>query len=72
MLSNFQAYDKGPDYVAITPTRDYAAMMQFGGTKAQFPNLWGNIPARPYLGFSDDNVTDITRIIGDWLEGIFE
>lgn len=27
----------------------YAAIQQFGGTKAQFPHLWGDIPARPFL-----------------------
>jgi phage gpG-like protein len=23
--------------------------MNFGGKKAQFPNLWGDIPARPFM-----------------------
>ena len=27
----------------------YAAMMQFGGEQADFPQLWGDIPGRPYL-----------------------
>ena len=27
----------------------YAAIQNFGGTKAQFPNLWGDIPARPFM-----------------------
>lgn len=26
-----------------------AAMQQFGGLKSQFPKLWGDIPARPFL-----------------------
>lgn len=30
-----------------------AAMQHFGGTKADFPHLWGDIPARPFLGISD-------------------
>jgi phage gpG-like protein len=29
-------------------------MQQFGGTKAQFPNLWGDIPARPFLPITAD------------------
>ena len=40
-----------------------AAMMQFGGTKAEFPTLWGDIPARPFLGLSDadkQNILDLT------------
>jgi phage gpG-like protein len=32
----------------------YAAMQQFGGTKSQFPNLWGDIPARPFLPITPD------------------
>jgi phage gpG-like protein len=27
----------------------YAAMQHFGGGKAEFPHLWGDIPARPFL-----------------------
>lgn len=27
----------------------YAAIQQFGGTKARFPHLWGDLPARPFL-----------------------
>lgn len=27
----------------------YAAMHQFGGKKSDFPHLWGDIPARPYM-----------------------
>jgi phage gpG-like protein len=32
----------------------YAAMQQFGGLKSQFPWLWGNIPARPFLPVTQD------------------
>lgn len=28
---------------------EYGAMQQFGGTRAEFPNLWGDIPARPFI-----------------------
>lgn len=36
-------------YTEITTDVVYAAMMNFGGIKAQFPNLWGDIPARPFF-----------------------
>ena len=36
-------------YVELTTDSVYAAMMNFGGTKAQFPHLWGDIPARPFF-----------------------
>lgn len=42
---------------------DQAAMMQFGGTKAEFPHLWGDIPARPYLGISGQDKVAILEII---------
>lgn len=32
----------------------YAAMQQYGGTKAQFPKLWGGIPARPFFPVKPD------------------
>lgn len=35
--------------VTIGSVMKYAAMQQFGGTKAQFKNLWGNIPSRQFL-----------------------
>lgn len=33
----------------VGSNKPYAAMMQFGGEQADFPLLWGDIPARPYL-----------------------
>lgn len=35
--------------VTVGSTMIYAAMQQFGGKKSQFPKLWGDIPARPFL-----------------------
>lgn len=35
--------------VTVSNTRAYVAMQQFGGKKADFPNLWGDIRARPLL-----------------------
>lgn len=45
----------------------YAAMQQFGGTKAKFPHLWGDIPARPYLGVSASDQTLIMDILSDYM-----
>ncbi|WP_231997044.1 phage virion morphogenesis protein [Pseudomonas arsenicoxydans] len=33
----------------VGSNKPYAAMMQFGGDQADFPHLWSDIPARPYL-----------------------
>ena len=49
--------------VEIGSNKDQAAMMQFGGTKDQFPHLWGDIPARPYLGVSTNDKVVILEII---------
>lgn len=53
----------GNDGVQIGSPMEYAAMMQFGGTKSEFPNLWGDIPERPFLGISEDDKRDILAII---------
>ena len=31
------------------------------------PIPWGRIPARPFLGLSEQDRTDITEIVGEWL-----
>ena len=51
----------------VGATMKYAAMQQSGGTKARFPNLWGDIPARPFLGISDKDRADIDQIVTDYL-----
>lgn len=33
-----------------------------------FPIPWGDIPARPFLGLSDQDRTDIADILTEWLE----
>lgn len=53
----------GNDGVQIGSPMEYAAMMQFGGTKEEFPNLWGDIPGRPFLGISEQDKSDILAII---------
>lgn len=44
----------GGTTLLLGSSKIYAAMQQFGGTKAQFPNLWGDIPARPFLPITPD------------------
>ncbi len=57
--------NSGSDFVEIGVVAKQAAMMQFGGTKAQFPHLWGNIPARPFLGLSEQDEVNISDIISE-------
>lgn len=57
----------GDDYATVGTNKPYAAMMQFGGKKADFPHLWGDIPARPFLGLSAGDEDEIIGILQDFL-----
>lgn len=52
----------------IGSTVPYAAVQQFGAKKHQFGKApWGDIPARPFLGLSDQDRTNILDTISDYL-----
>ncbi|MBS4049956.1 MAG: phage virion morphogenesis protein [Methylomonas sp.] len=53
----------GDNILEVGSALEYAAMQQFGGTKAEFPHLWGDIPARPFLGLSSDDESEILASI---------
>lgn len=60
----------GGDSVTVAATAIQAAMQHFGGTKAEFSHLWGDIPARPIFpdearGLPDEldqGATEVLRI----------
>lgn len=56
------------DTLIVGSSMEYAAMQQFGGTKAELPHLWGDIPARPFLGISDEDQAMIAETIRDHLD----
>ncbi|WP_219213321.1 phage virion morphogenesis protein [Variovorax boronicumulans] len=60
---------QGADTVAIGSPMVYAAMFNFGGTRSQFPHLWGDIPAREAFGFSDDDRANILNVVESYLLG---
>ena len=60
---------EGQSAVAVGTSRVYAAMQQFGGTTAEHSQLWGDIPARPFLGISDADREDIAAILRAHLTG---
>lgn len=69
MLSEQIHYDvPSNDTLIVGSSMEYAAMQQFGGTKSEFPHLWGDIPARPFLGLSDEDQAMIAETIRDHLE----
>lgn len=56
--------------------REYGAVHQFGAKEGAFgrnkrgsPIPWGDIPPRPYLGLSSEDVERINQIIADHLVG---
>lgn len=61
---HYQADDAS---VTVGSNKPYAAMQQFGGTKSQFPWLWGDIAAREFLGLSDDDRSEILTLVLDHL-----
>ena len=62
-LENQISYDVVGDTLYVGSTMEYAAMQQHGGSKLEFPWLWGDIPARPFLGISLDDEQDLLQII---------
>lgn len=50
--------------------RVQAAMMNFGGKKSEFPHLWGDIPARPFMGLSTADMAKIEAETDDWLDSL--
>ena len=66
---------RGATGVEVGTNLVYGAAHQFGmvkgyagRTRRGAPIPWGNIPARPYLGLSADDETEVVRILRDYLE----
>lgn len=57
----------GDAAVEVGSPMPYANMQQFGGTKAQWPHLWGDIPARPFLGISNNDEETILKLVHSYL-----
>ncbi len=72
LLSQQISYALDGDGLRIGSPMAYAAMQQFGGKKSRFPNLWGDIPARPFLGISDADETMILKTVNDYLRSVID
>lgn len=77
VLSSTIFYEAGPDFVSINSNPIQAAVMQFGAAKGAFgttargaPIPWGDIPARPFLGVSDEDRASIADQVSEWLGGV--
>ncbi len=69
-LSGNLVYQAGPNFLEVGSPSKYAGTHQFGAPQGAFgknrrnaPIPWGNIPARPFLGLSDDDRTAIHQTI---------
>jgi phage virion morphogenesis protein len=76
-LSSEIFYEVGADgaSVEIGSNMIYSAVMQFGAAQGAFgatargsPIPWGPIPARPFLGVSEEDRSNILAAIDEWLE----
>ena len=69
-LRRLLSVQAGKDDVEVGSTRIYAGTHQFGARRGAYgatrrgaPIPWGDIPARPFLGVSDDDKKTILEII---------
>ncbi|MGK7664248.1 MULTISPECIES: phage virion morphogenesis protein [unclassified Marinovum] len=64
----------GPDHVEVIATGRQVRTMQFGAAKGAFgetaggrPLPWGDIPARPFMGLSEQDRSDIADALQEWV-----
>lgn len=74
LLQDTLRHQVSDNELAFGTDRVYGAVHQFGqkrgasGTnKRGAPIPWGDIPARPYLGLSSEDESEILAIVGDYL-----
>ena len=74
-MRNTLFYDADEDSVEYGSNAIQAAVMQFGAAKGAFGKAsygasipWGTIPARPFIGLSDDDEVNIVAELSEWLE----
>ncbi len=54
--------------VMVGSNKEYAAMQHFGGKKDDYPHLWGDVPARPFVGLSAADEQEVLEIVLDHLK----
>ncbi|NNG44982.1 phage virion morphogenesis protein [Pseudoalteromonas sp. NEC-BIFX-2020_002] len=66
ILRDTFAYNVGDESLEFGTNMEYAAIHQFGGTSDMIPRL-AVIPARPFLGLSQDDEKEVIEILSDFL-----
>lgn len=76
-LAGLPRYNASAQGLVFGSGRVYGAVHQFGAARGAFgrtrrgaPIPWGDIPARPWLGLSDQDVTEIQEILASWIEAV--
>lgn len=74
-MRNHLFYNAESDSVEYGSNAIQAAVMQFGAAKGAFGAAsngasipWGNIPARPFIGISEDDEVNLALELEEWLE----
>lgn len=69
-------YRASRDQVEVGSPTIYAGTHQFGAQRGAFgttsggaPIPWGNIPARPFLGLSDEDEAEVVQLANDFMAG---
>ena len=72
-------YRVGKDHIDIGSPRIHAGVQQFGAAKGAFgtarkgaPTPWGDIPARPFLGLSQEDRREIENSLLDFIKEHWE
>ncbi|WP_447926940.1 phage virion morphogenesis protein [Vreelandella sp. EE27] len=63
------SYSAASDSVEWGSLMVYAAMQNYGGAKADFPHLWGDIPGREFIGLNGDDNDEVLATLADHLSG---
>lgn len=65
--------------VLVGACKEYAAVHQFGAKQGEFgrtrrnaPIPWGDIPARPFIGLSAEDISELSQLIDLWLKERFK
>ena len=66
ILRDTLAYNIGGESLEFGTNMEYGAIHQFGGTSDMIPRL-AAIPARPFLGLSDNDEKEVIEILSEFL-----
>lgn len=79
LSSKMWGTNHGEDFAEVGSGAIYAAVHQFGAKKGEFGNMksgrpipWGDIPARPFLGWNDDLMDTTADVLKNFIASEIE